>query len=45
MITPDQYVLPHKERKQQRTPEEEAKAAETLAWLQALPWRPHGMEW
>ena len=45
MITPDQYILPHKDRKLQRTPAEEAKAAETLAWLQALPWRPHGMEW
>lgn len=45
MITSEHYVFPHKEPTKQRTPAEEAKAAETLAWLQALPWRPHGMEW
>ena len=45
MIPSEQYVFPHKEPDKQRTPAEEAKAAETLAWLQALPWRPHGMEW
>ena len=45
MIPSEYYVFPHKETRPQRTPEQEAKAAETLAWLQALPWRPHGMEW
>jgi hypothetical protein len=45
MIEPEDYRFPHKELKRTRTPEEEARAAENLAWLEALPWRPFGIEW
>jgi len=45
MIEPEDYKFPHKETPRQRTPEEEAKAAETLAYLESLPFRPHGAEW
>jgi len=46
MIEESDYKFPRKqEPTRQRTPEEEARAAETLAWLEALPWRPHGVEW
>ena len=46
MIDESDYKLPRKqEQTRQQTPEEEARAAETLAWLEALPWRPFGVEW
>ena len=45
MIEPEQYVFPHKELKHKRTEEEQRQADETLEYLEALPWRPLGVEW
>ena len=45
MIEPEQYVFPHKEPKRERTEEEQRQAEETLEYLEALPFRPLGVEW
>ena len=45
MIDPEQYVFPHKELKHKRTEEEQRQADETLEYLEALAFRPHGVEW
>ena len=45
MIESEYYVFPHKELKHERTEEEQLQADETLAYLEALPFRPHGVEW
>ena len=45
MIDEEHYVFPHEEPKRKRTPEEEARTAETIAYLESLPWRPIGVEW
>ncbi len=45
MIESDQYVFPHEEQKHERTEEEQRQADETLAYLEALPFRPIGVEW
>lgn len=46
MIEPEYYKFPHREQPQREpTEEERQQAAETLAYLESLPWRPHGMEW
>jgi hypothetical protein len=41
MIEPEYYQFPHEEPKQQPPKAD----PETLAYLEALPWRPHGIEW
>jgi hypothetical protein len=41
MIEESQYRLPHRE---QLKPKPKADP-ETLAYLESLPWRPHGVEW
>ena len=45
MIDEDHYVFPHEEPKHVRTAEEQRQAEETLAYLEALPFRPIGVEW
>ncbi len=45
MIEPEDYKFPHAEPKHEPTAEERQRAADTLAYLDALPWRPHGIEW
>ena len=46
MIEEQDYKLPHKEVAQHEpTDEERQQAAETLAYLEALPFRPIGVEW
>jgi hypothetical protein len=46
MIEESDYRFPHKqEPKREPTEEEKRRAEETLAYLESLPWRPHGMEW
>ena len=45
MIPESEYVFPHAEPKRERTPEEQQQAAETLDYLEQLPWRPFGAEW
>lgn len=46
MIDECDYRLPRKqELKQEPTEEEKRQAAETLAYLESLPWRPIGVEW
>lgn len=46
MIEPEYYKFPHKqESKKEPTKEQKRKAADTLAYLESLPFRPHGMEW
>ena len=46
MIEPEDYKLPHKqEPKKEQTEEEKRQTAETLVYLESLPWRPHGVEW
>ena len=41
MIEESQYRLPNQE---QSEPKPKADP-ETLAYLESLPWRPHGVEW
>jgi hypothetical protein len=45
MIDESNYRLPTKQPKREPTEEEKRRAAETLAYLESLPWRPHGDEW
>lgn len=46
MIDPEFYKFPHREQpRREPTEEERRQAAETLEYLESLPWRPHGMEW
>ena len=45
MIDEEHYVFPHEEPKRERTEDEQRQAAETLAYLENLPWRPIGIEW
>jgi len=46
MIDEQDYRLPKKEQpKREPTDEERRQAAETLKYLESLPFRPHGMEW
>ena len=46
MIAECDYKLPRPEQpKREPTEEEQRQAAETLAYLESLPWRPHGDEW
>ena len=46
MIDEQDYRLPKKEQpKREPTDKERRQAAETLEYLESLPWRPHGMEW
>lgn len=46
MIVESDYRLPHAEQpKREPTEEEKRQAAETLAYLESLPFRPHGDEW
>jgi hypothetical protein len=46
MIVESDYRLPHAEQpKHEPTDEEKRHADETLEYLEALPWRPHGVEW
>ena len=45
MIDEDHYVFPHEQPKHEPTEEEQRQAAETLAYLESLPWRPFGVEW
>jgi hypothetical protein len=37
--------VPREEPKRQLTEQEQQRAEETLAYLEALPWRPFGEEW
>jgi len=45
MIAECDYRLPKKQPKHERTAEEQRQAEETLAYLEALPWRPFDVEW
>jgi hypothetical protein len=45
MIDEEHYVFPHAEPKRGRTEAEQRQAEETLAYLEALPFRPIGVEW
>ena len=45
MIVESDYKLPRQKKKQEPTEEEKRRAEEMLAYLESLPWRPHGMEW
>ncbi len=45
MIDEENYVFPHEQPKHERNKEEQRQAKETLAYLEALPWRPIGVEW
>ena len=46
MIELEDYKFPHREQpRREPTDEELRQAAETLAYLENLPWRPHGIEW
>ncbi len=46
MIEPEDYKFPHREQpRREPTDEERRQAAETLAYLESLPWRPFGVEW
>ena len=45
MIDEEHYKFPHEEPKRERTAKDQRKAEETLAYLESLPWRPHGIEW
>lgn len=45
MIEERDYKLPHKDVAHEPTDEERQQAAETLAYLEALPFRPIGVEW
>ena len=46
MIEESDYKLPKPEQpKHERTEEEQRQADDTLAYLESLPWRPHGVEW
>ena len=45
MIDEEHYVFPHDEPKRERTEEEQRRAEETLEYLDALDWRPIGIEW
>lgn len=42
MIEESDYKLPTKQPKDKTKPKADPS---TLAYLEALPWRPHGMEW
>ena len=45
MIDEEHYVFPHEQPKHKPTEEDQRQARETLAYLEALPWRPFGVEW
>lgn len=45
MIEESDYRLPKKQPKRERTEEEQRQADETLEYLEALPFRPIGVEW
>lgn len=45
MIDESNYRLPTKQPKREPTDEERRQAAETLKYLESLPFRPHGEEW
>lgn len=45
MIDEEHYKFPHKELKHEQTEEEQRQAEETLAYLEALPFLPIGVEW
>lgn len=45
MIEPEDYQLPKEQPKHEPTDEERRQAAETLAYLESLPWRPFTEEW
>jgi hypothetical protein len=46
MIEESDYRFPHKqETKHEPTEDEKRRAEKTLAYLESLPWRPHGIEW
>ena len=46
MIVESDYRLPHAEQpKHGRTAEEQRQAEEALTYLEALPFRPIGVEW
>ena len=46
MIVESDYRLPHAEQpKNERTVEEQRQAEDALAYLEALPFRPIGVEW
>lgn len=38
-------VPPDQEHKYEKTEEEKRQAAETLAYLESLPWQPFDVEW
>ena len=41
MIEEQDYRLPHTEQSKQKPKADPA----TLAYLESLPWKPHGVEW
>lgn len=45
MIDEEHYVFPHEEPKREPTYEEQRKAEDALVYLEALPFRPIGVEW
>lgn len=45
MIDESNYRLPSEQTKRERTEEEQRQAAETLEYLESLPWRPFGIDW
>lgn len=45
MIDESEYRLPKIEQKRKKTEEEKRQAAETLAYLESLPWKPFDQEW
>jgi hypothetical protein len=45
VIDEQDYKLPKQQPKIEQTEDERRRAAETLAYLESLPWRPHGIEW
>ena len=45
MIDESEYKFPHKELKHELTEDEQRQADDTLEYLEALPFRPHGAEW
>jgi len=45
MIDEEHYKFPSDEPKREPTEEEKRRAADTLAYLESLPFRPIGVEW
>ena len=45
MIDEEYYVFPHEEPKHEPTDDEQRKSEDALAYLEALPFRPIGIEW